>query len=81
MTKWPVQKLAQGTTQKLLQHHDANRKHGKRLTDNMLIPNMKIEMFKENMLLTKLIEHQNNMSHTINERHHKIHTEQVITLP
>ena len=23
MTKWPVQKLAQGTTQKLLQHHDA----------------------------------------------------------
>jgi len=22
MTKWPVQKLAQGTTQKLLQHHD-----------------------------------------------------------
>ena len=21
MTKWPVQKLAQGTTQKLLQHH------------------------------------------------------------
>ena len=29
MTKWPVQKLAQGTTQKLLQHHDAQtfRKH------------------------------------------------------
>jgi len=23
MTKWPVQKLTQGTTQKLLQHHDA----------------------------------------------------------
>ena len=23
MTKWPVQKLEQGTTQKLLQHHDA----------------------------------------------------------
>jgi len=23
MTKWPVQKLAQGTTQKLVQHHDA----------------------------------------------------------
>ena len=23
MTKWPVQKQAQGTTQKLLQHHDA----------------------------------------------------------
>jgi len=23
VTKWPVQKLAQGTTQKLLQHHDA----------------------------------------------------------
>jgi len=23
MTKWHVQKLAQGTTQKLLQHHDA----------------------------------------------------------
>ena len=23
MTKWPIQKLAQGTTQKLLQHHDA----------------------------------------------------------
>ena len=23
MIKWPVQKLAQGTTQKLLQHHDA----------------------------------------------------------
>jgi len=23
MTKLPVQKLAQGTTQKLLQHHDA----------------------------------------------------------
>jgi len=23
ITKWPVQKLAQGTTQKLLQHHDA----------------------------------------------------------
>jgi len=23
MTKWPVQKLAQGTTKKLLQHHDA----------------------------------------------------------
>ena len=23
MTKWPVQKLAQETTQKLLQHHDA----------------------------------------------------------
>jgi len=23
MTNWPVQKLAQGTTQKLLQHHDA----------------------------------------------------------
>ena len=23
MTKWPVQKLAQGTTQKLLKHHDA----------------------------------------------------------
>ena len=23
MTKWPVQKLAQGTTQKHLQHHDA----------------------------------------------------------
>jgi len=23
MTKWPVQKLAQGTTQKVLQHHDA----------------------------------------------------------
>ena len=22
MTKWPVQKLTQGTTQKLLQHHD-----------------------------------------------------------
>jgi len=22
-TKWPVQKLTQGTTQKLLQHHDA----------------------------------------------------------
>jgi len=22
MTKWPVQKLAQGTTQKLLKHHD-----------------------------------------------------------
>ena len=22
MTKWPVQKIAQGTTQKLLQHHD-----------------------------------------------------------
>ena len=22
MTKWRVQKLAQGTTQKLLQHHD-----------------------------------------------------------
>ena len=25
MTKWPVQKLAQGTTQKLLQHHDATQ--------------------------------------------------------
>jgi len=23
MTKWPEQKLTQGTTQKLLQHHDA----------------------------------------------------------
>jgi len=23
MTKWPVQKLTQGTTQKLVQHHDA----------------------------------------------------------
>jgi len=23
MTKWPVKKLAQGTTKKLLQHHDA----------------------------------------------------------
>ena len=23
MTKWPVQNLTQGTTQKLLQHHDA----------------------------------------------------------
>ena len=23
MPKWPVQKLAQGTTQKVLQHHDA----------------------------------------------------------
>jgi len=23
MTKWPVQKLTQGTTQTLLQHHDA----------------------------------------------------------
>ena len=23
MTKWPVQKLTQGTTQKLLQHYDA----------------------------------------------------------
>jgi len=23
MAKWPVQKLTQGTTQKLLQHHDA----------------------------------------------------------
>ena len=23
MTKWPVPKLTQGTTQKLLQHHDA----------------------------------------------------------
>ena len=23
MTKWPVQKIAQGTAQKLLQHHDA----------------------------------------------------------
>jgi len=23
MTKWPIQKLAQGTTHKLLQHHDA----------------------------------------------------------
>jgi len=23
MTKWPVQNLAQGTTQKVLQHHDA----------------------------------------------------------
>jgi len=23
MTKWPAQKLTQGTTQKLLQHHDA----------------------------------------------------------
>jgi len=23
MTKWPVQKLTQETTQKLLQHHDA----------------------------------------------------------
>jgi len=23
MTKWPVQKLTHGTTQKLLQHHDA----------------------------------------------------------
>jgi len=23
MTKWPVQKLAQGMTQKHLQHHDA----------------------------------------------------------
>ena len=23
MTKWPVQKLTQGTAQKLLQHHDA----------------------------------------------------------
>jgi len=23
MTKWPVQKLTQGTTQKLLQHNDA----------------------------------------------------------
>jgi len=23
ITKWPVQKLTQGTTQKLLQHHDA----------------------------------------------------------
>jgi len=29
MTKWPVQKLAQGTTQKLLQNHDATdiKKH------------------------------------------------------
>jgi len=25
MTKWPVQKLAQGTTQKLLQYHDADK--------------------------------------------------------
>ena len=23
MTKWPVQKITQGTTQKILQHHDA----------------------------------------------------------
>jgi len=23
MTKWPVQKLTQGTTQELIQHHDA----------------------------------------------------------
>jgi len=29
MTKWPVQKLAQGTTQKLLQHHDATNIHTK----------------------------------------------------
>jgi len=29
MTKWPVQKLAQGTTQKFLQHHDTTdiKKH------------------------------------------------------
>jgi len=25
MTKWPVQKLTQETTQKLLQHHDGNQ--------------------------------------------------------
>jgi len=29
MTKWPVQKLAQGTTQKLLQHHDATEQNTK----------------------------------------------------
>jgi len=27
MTKWPVQKLAQGATLKLLQHHDATDTH------------------------------------------------------
>ena len=27
MTKWPVQKLTQGTTQKLLQHHDGRNRH------------------------------------------------------
>ena len=31
MTKWPVQKLAQGTTQKLLQHHDATTLGGNKL--------------------------------------------------
>ena len=42
LTKWPVQKLTQGTTQKLLQHHDATdkqfllfvRKHGNVLFTN-----------------------------------------------
>jgi len=29
MTKWPVQKLTQGSTQKLLQHHDATDMNGK----------------------------------------------------
>jgi len=29
MTKWPVQELTQGTTQKLLQHHDLSNHVGK----------------------------------------------------
>jgi len=54
---------------------------GKDLVDSLNVYTLYEELFKENMLMTKLIEHQNNMCHTINERRHKIHTEQVITLP
>jgi len=34
MTKWPVQKQAQGMTQKLLQHHDATDIKTARNTQN-----------------------------------------------
>ena len=40
MTKWPVQKLAQGTTQKLLQHNDATATR-----NHVLKPSAKREMF------------------------------------
>jgi len=38
MTKWPVQKLAQGTTQKHWQHHDATERHINVQQDRLLCP-------------------------------------------
>jgi len=46
MTKWPVQKLTQGTTQKLLQHNFVHTVYTYRATSCKILPSVKNNYIK-----------------------------------